>query len=79
MAQQPQPAAQLYMGSVSCYVGAVWNTETTHNGESSQTTVFKCLIRTDAELAKVQNEEPGARKPHAGICTGGALQRAALP
>ena len=32
-----------------------------------------------AEVAKVQSEEPGAGKPHAGICAGGAPKGAFLP
>jgi len=32
-----------------------------------------------AEVANVQSEEPGAGKLHAGICAGGARQRAFLP
>ena len=35
--------------------------------------------RTDAEVAKVQSEEPGAGKLHAGICAGGAPKGAFLP
>jgi hypothetical protein len=37
------------------------------------------LIRTGAEVAKVQSEEPGAGKLHAGICAGGAPKGAFLP
>jgi hypothetical protein len=36
-------------------------------------------IEPDAEVAKVQSEEPGAGKLHAGICAGGARKRAFLP
>jgi hypothetical protein len=32
-----------------------------------------------AEVAKEHSEEPGAGKLHAGICAGGARQRASLP
>jgi len=32
-----------------------------------------------AEVANVQSEEPGAGKPHAGICAGGAPKGAFLP
>jgi len=37
------------------------------------------MTRARTELAKVQSEEPGARKPHAGICAGGAPKGAFLP
>ncbi len=32
----------------------------------------KVITLFDAEVANVQNEEPCAGKPHAGICAGGA-------
>gem|GEM_PF-2957392 len=46
--------------------------QTVLDGIANRARISKCLIRADTELAKVQNEEPGARKPHAGICAGGA-------
>ncbi len=67
------------MGAFLCYVGAVPDTEAMHNGNATQTTLCICLIRAVAEVANVQSEEPGAGKPHAGICAGGAPKGASLP
>ena len=67
------------MGAILCYVGAVPDTEAMHNGKATKTTVRVCLIRAVAEVAKVQSEEPGAGKLHAGICAGGAPKGAFLP
>ncbi len=59
------------MGALQRYAGTVSNTEATYFGKAAQTAVFVCLTRTGAEVAKVQSEEPGAGKLHAGICAGG--------
>jgi len=67
------------MGTLHGYAGAVSDTATAHHGEASQTAILVCVIRPGAEVAKVQSEEPGAGKLHAGICAGGAPKGAFLP
>ncbi len=60
------------MGTFQHYAGTISDTEAEHFEETAQAAVFVCVTRTGAEVAKVQSEEPGAGKLHAGICAGGA-------
>ena len=57
-------------------------TLTGHGGlEPSMPTSLRGIAKSSASwIAEAsQTEEPGARKPHAGICAGGAGQLASLP
>ena len=67
------------MGTPQRDAGTVFDTEAPRHAEGPQTAIRVDLIRTGAEVAKVQSEEPGAGKLHAGICAGGARKRAFLP
>jgi hypothetical protein len=63
------------MGAPHRYAGPVSDTQAQHHGKGTQTAICVYLIRTGAEVANVQSEEPGAGKLHAGICAGGRPER----
>ncbi len=79
MVEPAQPATELQLGQLQCDAAEVCDTVPQADRDEVLRKRMNRLINVDTEVANVLSEEPCAGKPHAGICTGGAQQWAALP